>query len=95
MGDIFPQVEIAGHPFHLVDRGCGTVLVHDTLPAWIVHYPAIANVRREFYQAYKSCAHIPKGRDPWTVDNKAIGNREHGFLTLADAIATVRRQENG
>lgn len=91
---IFPQNDITGYPFHTVSRGCDTILVHDIIPAWIVHYPAINNVRRAFYQSYRSCAHIPKGREPWTVDNKALGNREYGFLTLKEAMASITSQDD-
>lgn len=70
--------------FTLVHRPHGDCWLHDAKPVWIVHYPA-TDVRGEHYQAYRTVAPIPKGRQPWTVDNRRIGT-DRGFATLDEAV---------
>lgn len=69
--------------FSLVHREHGDCWLHDAKPAWIVHYQATQD-RAQFYQAYRTVARVPAGRDPWTVDNRRIGT-ERGFPTFDEA----------
>lgn len=75
--------------FTEVDRDCGKVLLHKSKPCWIVFYEAIAGVRMGFYQAYRAVAHVPSGRMPWTVDNRRIGDVNHGFPTAELAMEAI------
>lgn len=68
-----------------VDRPHGSCLLHNSKHVWIVEYPATRQ-RAKFWQVYQPIAHVPAGRDPWTINNKRIGP-EDGFQTLEAAIA--------
>lgn len=65
------------------NRPTGEVLKHASAPIWIVHYGP-TNRMGEHWQAYRAIAYIPKGRDPWSVDNKRIGP-DSGFRSLEEA----------
>lgn len=73
--------------FTQVDRNAGTTWLCDTRPVWVVHYPTTP-ARNEFYQAYKAIQPVPRGRMPWTVDNRRIGT-DQGFRTLQDAMGAA------
>lgn len=78
--------------FVLVHRLHGDRLLHKTKPMWIVHYPLPNNHTTEFWQVYRVIDHylpVPPGRDPWTLNNVAIGGK-HGFPTLEAAMEAVR-----
>ena len=51
---------------------------------WIVRYSETLQ-RRKFFQVYQHVEYLPKGRYPWTVDNKRRGP-EIGFSTLRAAL---------
>jgi hypothetical protein len=73
--------------FNKVERDCGFVWMHDSAPVWIVKYDAITtgpHRRAAFYQAYRAVQPVPKGRMPWSIDNRRIGT-EDGFATLTAA----------
>ena len=55
--------------------------LHKDKPVWIVQYDAVPGIRLETFIAYRVAAPLPKGRDPWTVDNRRIG--EYGSLVDA------------
>ncbi len=74
--------------FVIEQRPTGEILMHKTEPVWIVGYEAIDGVRAPFWQGYRAVAHIPKGRKPWTVDNRRITS-ERGFPTIEAAIAAA------
>lgn len=59
------------------------IWVHESAPVWIVHYAA-TNVRREFWQAYRAVAHLPRGRRPWAVDNRRLN--ADGYPSLKSAM---------
>ena len=65
------------------DRPHGVCWVHSEKPVWVVHYGQ-TNRMGEHWQAYKAVAHIPKGRQPWTVDNRRLGG-ENGFSSFEAA----------
>jgi hypothetical protein len=70
--------------FQQVERLCGSMCwLHETKPVFVVEYSA-TNVRGRHFQAYRAVEKVPKGRNPWTVDNRRIGN-ESGFQTLEEA----------
>lgn len=75
--------------FQIFNRPTGLVLIHRTAHVWIVHYEVTGNMKPSFYCAYRAAAHVPKGRDPWAVDNKRIGSQE-GVRTLKEAVALCR-----
>jgi hypothetical protein len=72
---------------YLVRDGLQTWL-HSDKPVWITRYDAVPGVRLECWHAYRSVKAPPKGRLPWTVDNKRIGSAE-GFPSLESAIEAV------
>jgi hypothetical protein len=71
--------------FRQIERNGESIWMHTSLPVWIVRYDAIDGVRAEFYKPYRAVAPVPKGRNPWTVDNRRIGT-ERGFASLAEAV---------
>lgn len=73
--------------FETVNRPHGSALLNRVKQMWIVEYQQ-SRVRPHHWQAYQPVVSVPKGRDPWTVDNRRIGP-EDGFLTLEDAVAAV------
>ena len=76
--------ETAG--FFAVQRPCdlSPVYLHNEKPVWVVQYDA-TEVRPEHWQGYYAVAPVPKGRMPWSVDNRRIGT-ERGFPSLEAAI---------
>lgn len=72
--------------FDKVERETGEVWKHKTNPVWIVFYEAVEGVRAAYYQAYRAVRPVPAGRAPWSVDNRRIGNENHGFPTLEAAM---------
>lgn len=62
---------------------------HKTKPVWIVFYPAVQGVRQAFYEAYKAIQPVPKGREPYSVDNRRISNG-HGYPTLEEAMEAAQ-----
>lgn len=70
--------------FALVHQSHGDYWLHDNGRCFIVRYDAIPDVRAEYWQAYTSKAQPPKGRYPWTVDNRRI-THERGVRTFEDA----------
>ncbi len=66
-------------------RTTGSVLLHRSKHVWIVRYADYERGGTKFWQAYRAVDTVPKGRDPWTVNNKRIGT-DKGFKTLRDAL---------
>lgn len=73
--------------FIRMGRPFGEVWLNAEKPIWIVEYPETHDRARHF-QVYKPVVPVPKGRDPWTVDNKRIGDAR-GFKTLSDAMGAA------
>lgn len=71
--------------FKKVNRPIGACLLHVSRPVWIVKYDAIKNLRAAFWQVYRTTVPVPKGRAPWSIDNRRIGT-ERGYPTLAAAM---------
>ena len=71
--------------FTLVKRETGKAWLHNDKPVWVVHYKC-ADRRDDFWQAYKAVQHVPKGRMPWSIDNRRIGPEKRGFKTLGEAL---------
>ena len=71
--------------FTQVDRDWIDTWLHSDKPVWIVRYDAVPGIRLECWHAYRSVKAPPKGRLPWTVDNKSIGSAD-GFSSLESAI---------
>lgn len=80
------QASSSADSFKPVERITGTVWVHKTKAVWIVFYEAVKGVRLAYYQAYRAVVKVPAGREPWTVDNRRIGDANHGFPTLEAAM---------
>jgi transcriptional regulator with XRE-family HTH domain len=49
-------------------------------------------MKPSFFCAYRAVAHVPKDRDPWTIDNRRIGSPD-GVRTLKEAIARGARRQ--
>jgi hypothetical protein len=75
--------------FELVKRPHGDCVRMTGQPIWIVYYGPVDGYRTERWYAFKSVERIPKGRDPWTVDNRRLC-KGGGFLTFRDAVAACR-----
>lgn len=65
------------------------VWLNKTKPAWIVFYSAIEGVRASYYQAYRAVRPAPKGRAPWSIDNRLVGHPDYGYPTLEAAMQAV------
>lgn len=63
-----------------------TCWLHNTKNVWIVEYQA-SRIRPHHYQTYKAVQPVPKGRMPWTIDNRRMGP-EDGIETLEQAAKT-------
>lgn len=78
--------------FQIVGRPHGSCWLHKCKPMWIVHYPL---AKKPHYQAYRPAdwigANDLRGRDPWTVDNRAF--RQNGYETLEQAMSAVENCE--
>lgn len=70
--------------FSLVHRPHGDCWLHSDGRKFICFYEGVEGVRPAYFQAYMSKAQPPKGRDPWTVDNRRIGT-DRGFPTFDEA----------
>ena len=66
------------------NRKTGEVLLHTEKPVWVVHYEA-TNRHGEHWQAYRAVLPVPKGREPWSNDNRRIGP-ETGFKSQEEAM---------
>lgn len=78
------------HPeFDIFERESGKVWLHKSKPVWIVFYDAIEGLRLSRYEAYRSVNRVPKGREPWSVDNKALSPHKDGFRTIEEAFAAA------
>lgn len=73
--------------FAIVHRPHGDCWLHKGGRAFIVFYEA-TDVRAAHFMAYESKAAPPKGRYPWTVDNRRI-RADRGFASFEDAAAAV------
>lgn len=68
-----------------VERVCGSPCwQHNAKHVFVVEYAATRN-KAPHWQAYRAIQPVPKGRKPWTIDNRRIGS-EDGFQTLDDAL---------
>lgn len=81
--------------FNEIQTPIGTTWLHTSRPVWIRYYEPIEGARLGFYQAYRAVEHVPKGRDPWTVDNRRIGHVNYGFKTLEDAMDAANNYKGG
>jgi hypothetical protein len=70
----------------LVQEPYGSHWLHADGRHFVSHYEAVEGVRAEYWQAYTSKAQPPKGRMPWTVDNRRIGRDGYGYPTLEEAM---------
>ena len=67
----------------------GPILMHPAKPVWVVEYPA-TQIKPRFWQAYRAVAPVPRGRMPWTVDNRRIGT-EAGFPSSEAAVTAAQQ----
>jgi hypothetical protein len=60
--------------FHLVEHTgpWDMAYLHRTKHTFVIQYEKDDGMR---YQAYRAVAKVPKGRLPWTVDNRRISGR--------------------
>lgn len=72
--------------FTIIEQPYGSHWLHADGRHFISFYPLVEGVRAAHYQAYSSKAKPPKGRYPWTVDNRRIGRDGYGFPTLEEAM---------
>lgn len=84
------QANSSTDSFKPVKRNFDTVWMHKTKAVWIVFYEAVEGVRLAYYQAYRAVNPVPAGREPWTVDNRRIGDANHGFPTLEAAMQAAQ-----
>ncbi len=68
-----------------VDRQHGSCLLRNDKPVWIVEYSE-TRTRPKRWQVYEPMHPVPKGRDPWTINNRRLGP-EDGIATLEQAVA--------
>ena len=68
--------------FHVVSRPHGDRWVHKQQDFWVVFYPFLMECGKPAFFAYRSLAPT-KGRDPWSVANKKVGE----FKTLDEAMS--------
>jgi hypothetical protein len=71
--------------WNLVHRPTGSCWAHDSLPVWVVAYPATLD-RATFHQGYIATAKLIHGQHPCEggVDNRRVGG-ERGFASLQEA----------
>lgn len=74
--------------FKVVRRPSGKVWLHKRAAVWVVAYPAIPGARLACWQAFFSVQKVPKGHDPWAVDNRRVGGVD-GFPSLDAALAVA------
>ena len=60
---------------------------HKERNVWIVFYD-MTDKRDNFYEAFESIGKVPKGAEPWTVNNRRLSDG-HGFKTLHEAMEAV------
>ena len=60
-------------------RLTGEYFEHDEHPVWCVFYPA-TSVKPAHWQGYKAIEVVKKGRNPYSVDNRRVGD-EIGFAS--------------
>lgn len=70
-------------PFTEKQSCVGPHWVRDDEMVFIAHYEEILGHHREFWAIYRVVERKPKGRDPWTVDNRNVGTA----YSMADAKA--------
>lgn len=79
----------AAHPdFVEVERLHGNALLHKSHPVWIVHYEGHKGFSSPSWRVYESVCKVPAGRDPWTVDNRYVGQKD-GFTTIDEALTAA------
>lgn len=70
--------------FEVVSRPHGNCWRHKNQDYWIVFYESLERARKPCFVAYRAIE--PSGnRDPWTVNNRAVGR----FHTLENAMELV------
>lgn len=67
--------------FEIVSRPYGDRWKHKTQDFWVVFYESLAKIGKPCFSAYRSTRKAVS-RDPWTVDNKCVGD----FNTLEEAM---------
>ena len=70
--------------FELVSRPHGECWKHKTQAFWIVFYQSLKDSGKPAFLTYRAVEPC-KGREPWTVNNKNVGN----FITLEEAMSSV------
>lgn len=78
--------------WNIYHRSHGQCWAHESLPIWIVEYPA-TNVRGRHFQAYIASGKLIRGKHPCAggVDNKRIGS-ENGFMTSDEAMEAAEEK---
>ena len=61
------------------------IWLHASGTRWVTGYEPIGD-RTQTFRAYRAIEHVPKGRLPWTVDNRHIGG---SYRTLDAALTAV------
>ena len=71
--------------FKKVTRPTGDALLHINAPVWVVQYEYDSRGSKvDTWKAYRTVAHLPRGRDPWTVDNRSLN--KDGYSTEEAAL---------
>ena len=75
--------------FDRVERsmGSGYAFLHKSAPVWIVEYSVTPREGVSSWGAYVAIVKVPKGRMPWTVDNKRVCELTTDFGTAVKACA--------
>lgn len=77
--------------FRYIDRGGTDCWLHSSCEVWATRYEAIPGFRDyDVFYAYRAVERVPRGRMPWTVDNRSIGSKSEPFRTLAAAADAAR-----
>jgi hypothetical protein len=66
-----------------VDRNGWPVYIHASDDMWAVHYDAVPGMHLDHWTVYYAIAKKKRGAQPWSRNNKALGD----FPTLEAAFA--------
>lgn len=79
--------------FRYIDRGGHDCWLHDSGAMWIVRYEAVPGGREyDVFHAFRVVAKLPKGRDPWTVDNRRLSPEPFRSLNAAaEAVYAIAK----
>jgi hypothetical protein len=82
--------------FTAVVRDGAHVWIHESRQIWVVGYKPVRDAseidsaRDGLFFVFKATHKVPKNREPWSINNRSVGDKTRPFRALDDAIEAAR-----